>query len=55
MTIPLIGITSNEKTCQGVESFTDAPFIGVQWHPEFLLGHKPLKDQGLFDYSVKSF
>ncbi|OHQ35285.1 glutamine amidotransferase [Streptococcus sp. HMSC068F04] len=33
----------------------EVPFIGVQWHPEFLLGHKLLKDQGLFDYFVKSF
>ena len=33
----------------------EAPFIGVQWHPEFLLGHKQLKDQGLFYYFVKSF
>ena len=30
-------------------------FIGVQWHPEFLLGHKQLADQGLFDYFVMSF
>ena len=55
MTIPLIGITSNEKPVKGVESFTDAPFIGVQWHPEFFLGHKQLADQGLFYYFVKSF
>lgn len=47
--------SSEDDVIEGVESFTDAPFIGVQWHPEFLLGHKPLKDQGLFDYSVKSF
>ena len=44
-----------DEVIEGVESFTDAPFIGVQWHPEFLLGHKHLKDQGLFDYFVKSF
>ena len=44
-----------DEVIEGVESFTDAPFIGVQWHPEFLLGHKQLADQGLFDYFVKSF
>ena len=44
-----------DEVIEGVESFTDVPFIGVQWHPEFLLGHKHLKDQGLFDYFVKSF
>ena len=33
----------------------EVPFIGDQWHPEFLLGHKQLADQGLFDYFVKSF
>ena len=47
--------SSKDDVIEGVESFTDAPFIGVQWHPEFLLGHKHLKDQGLFDYFVKSF
>ena len=47
--------SSEDDVIEGVESFTDAPFIGVQWHPEFLLGHKHLKDQGLFDYFVKSF
>ena len=47
--------SSKDDVIEGVESFTDAPFIGVQWHPEFLLGHKLLKDQGLFDYFVKSF
>ena len=47
--------SSEDEVIEGVESFTDAPFIGVQWHPEFLLGHKHLKDQGLFDYFVKSF
>lgn len=46
--------SSEDDVIEGVESFTDAPFIGVQWHPEFLLGHKHLKDQGLFDYFVKS-
>ncbi len=40
--------SSKDDVIEGVESFTDAPFIGVQWHPEFLLGHKHLKDQGLF-------
>ena len=51
ITIPLIGITSNENL-----SKKEVPFIGVQWHPEFLLGHKQLKrDQVLFDYFVKSF
>ena len=38
MTIPLIGITSNENPVRELRSCTDAPFIGVQWHPEFLLG-----------------
>ena len=47
--------SSEDDVIEGVESFTDAPFIGVQWHPEFLLGHKHLKDQGLFDYFVESF
>lgn len=31
----------------------EVPFIGVQWHPEFLLGHKQLADQGLFDYLLR--
>ena len=47
--------SSEDEVIEGVESFTDAPFIGVQWHLEFLLGHKQLADQGLFDYFVKSF
>ncbi len=47
--------SSEDEVIEGVESFTDAPFIGVQWHPEFLLGHKQLADQGLFYYFVKSF
>ena len=47
--------SSEDEVIEGVESFTDAPFIGVQWHLEFLLGHNQLADQGLFDYFVKSF
>ena len=28
--------SSEDEVIEGVESFTDAPFIGVQWHLEFL-------------------
>lgn len=40
--------SSEDEVIEGVESFTDAPFIGVQWHPEFLLGHKQLAAKDSF-------
>ena len=47
--------SQNDDVIEGVESQSGHKFLGVQWHPEFLLGHKELADQGLFDYFVKSF
>lgn len=47
--------SSQDGIIEGVES-TDGPaFIGVQWHPEFLIDQENLADQALFDHFVTQF
>ena len=49
-----LAIDEDNHTIEAYQS-EQMKILGVQWHPEFLLGHKQLADQGLFDYFVKSF
>ena len=46
---------SSDGTVEGVESHSGPAFLGVQWHPEFLIDHQDLADQALFDYFVREF
>ena len=55
---PHLQVTAKSSTdgiIEGVESTEGPAFMGVQWHPEFLIADKRLRDQALFDYFVKEF
>ncbi len=49
----IVTATSHDGVIEGVESTSGPAFIGVQWHPEFLIDEEALADQGLFDYFVQ--
>ena len=45
----------DETVIEGVESQEGHAFIGVQWHPEFLIDQADLADRALFTYFVQDF
>ena len=51
----VVTASSPDGIIEGVESQEGPAFIGVQWHPEFLIEDSNLSDQALFDYFVREF
>ncbi|KXT76920.1 gamma-glutamyl-gamma-aminobutyrate hydrolase family protein [Streptococcus sp. DD12] len=47
--------SADDAIIEGVESQEGHAFIGVQWHPEFLIDKSGLADQALFTYFVQNF
>ena len=47
----VVAYDPKDKIIEAVTTTDDFPYLGVQWHPEFLFENRP-KDKTLFDYVV---
>lgn len=49
--LEIIGYSSEDRIIEAVQANDGYPFLGVQWHPEFMIDHRK-EDLELFDYIV---
>ncbi|MGT2666165.1 gamma-glutamyl-gamma-aminobutyrate hydrolase family protein [Streptococcus rifensis] len=49
--LDIIGYSADDKIIEAVKANDGYPYMGVQWHPEFMIDHRQ-EDLMLFDYIV---
>lgn len=49
--LEVIGLSSDDNIIEAVRGKDGLPFLGVQWHPEFMIDHRQ-EDLQLFNYVV---
>lgn len=49
--LEVVGYSTDDQIIEAIQSKDGYPYLGVQWHPEFMIDHRE-EDLKLFDYIV---